>query len=426
MVPGVGFVFDAKGKVRPGLTNVRRLVGISTYGSAQAVRQGDQRQRSTHDPARDALEHAACARDHGGSACTASTRPRRTTGRSSSIGASDWRGRCERAGRVLPPDARLVHRRIAAARAGRAGDVGARRAAHRPVRRRFPTRASRRASAALDRPPRSTRSSRGDIAGHIENLRWAEALVLVYPTWWAGQPAMLKGWFDRVSGQRGGVAPAGASESHPTAAAQRSPRRRRHEPRLDEARQRARRRGRQARRHRVRRACCATCGAARAGWRCTTSIGRRWPSARRSSTESSDGLLVCETRSREPRRNRSAGDRSSSRPSRRATSTRSRPRTPTMPSSGTTSTRSSRTRSTTCARWPTSSAPCAGRSYDDVRRVILDDGFVQQHVLRGTCAAGALEVPAMLRVWVADGRITRLDEYLDTAQVAVLTRGRTG
>ncbi|MCU1361149.1 MAG: putative oxidoreductase [Ilumatobacteraceae bacterium] len=36
MVPGVGFVFDAKGKVRPGLTNVRRLVGISTYGSRWA------------------------------------------------------------------------------------------------------------------------------------------------------------------------------------------------------------------------------------------------------------------------------------------------------------------------------------------------------------------------------------------------------
>lgn len=33
MVPGVGFVFDARGKVRPGLTNVRRLVGVSTYGS---------------------------------------------------------------------------------------------------------------------------------------------------------------------------------------------------------------------------------------------------------------------------------------------------------------------------------------------------------------------------------------------------------
>jgi NAD(P)H dehydrogenase (quinone) len=36
MVPGTGFVFDAKGKVRPGLTNVRRLVGISTYGSRWA------------------------------------------------------------------------------------------------------------------------------------------------------------------------------------------------------------------------------------------------------------------------------------------------------------------------------------------------------------------------------------------------------
>lgn len=33
MVPGIGFVFNDKGKVRPGLTNVRRIAGISTYGS---------------------------------------------------------------------------------------------------------------------------------------------------------------------------------------------------------------------------------------------------------------------------------------------------------------------------------------------------------------------------------------------------------
>ncbi len=66
-------------------------------------------------------------------------------------------------------------------------------------------------------------------------------------------------------------------------------------------------------------------------------------------------------------------------------------------------------------------ATVQGRSYDDVRRTVLDDGFVQQHVLRGTAPGGPLEVPAMLRVWVADGRITRLDEYLDTAQVT-LTR----
>lgn len=34
MVPGVGFRFDeASGKIRPNLTNVDRLVGVSTYGS---------------------------------------------------------------------------------------------------------------------------------------------------------------------------------------------------------------------------------------------------------------------------------------------------------------------------------------------------------------------------------------------------------
>lgn len=30
------------------------------------------------------------------------------------------------------------------------------------------------------------------------HLAWAEAIVFVYPTWWYGLPAMLKGWLDRV------------------------------------------------------------------------------------------------------------------------------------------------------------------------------------------------------------------------------------
>jgi putative NADPH-quinone reductase len=33
---------------------------------------------------------------------------------------------------------------------------------------------------------------------HADDLRWCEVLVLVYPTWWSGQPAMLKGWIERV------------------------------------------------------------------------------------------------------------------------------------------------------------------------------------------------------------------------------------
>lgn len=36
------------------------------------------------------------------------------------------------------------------------------------------------------------------VAEQIAELRWCEALVFVYPTWWYGQPAMLKGWLERV------------------------------------------------------------------------------------------------------------------------------------------------------------------------------------------------------------------------------------
>ncbi len=36
------------------------------------------------------------------------------------------------------------------------------------------------------------------LQDHIAHLRWAEGLIFVYPTWWYGLPAMLKGWLDRV------------------------------------------------------------------------------------------------------------------------------------------------------------------------------------------------------------------------------------
>ncbi len=37
-----------------------------------------------------------------------------------------------------------------------------------------------------------------DVEEYAADLQWCDTLVLVYPTWWAGQPAMLKGWIDRV------------------------------------------------------------------------------------------------------------------------------------------------------------------------------------------------------------------------------------
>lgn len=36
------------------------------------------------------------------------------------------------------------------------------------------------------------------VEAHTEELHWCRHLVLVYPTWWSGQPSMLKGWMDRV------------------------------------------------------------------------------------------------------------------------------------------------------------------------------------------------------------------------------------
>lgn len=36
------------------------------------------------------------------------------------------------------------------------------------------------------------------VASQVERLLAAEAIVLLFPTWWFGFPAILKGWFDRV------------------------------------------------------------------------------------------------------------------------------------------------------------------------------------------------------------------------------------
>jgi len=38
------------------------------------------------------------------------------------------------------------------------------------------------------------------VETQVRRLLWAEAIVLVFPTWWFSFPAILKGWFDRVWG----------------------------------------------------------------------------------------------------------------------------------------------------------------------------------------------------------------------------------
>ncbi len=61
------------------------------------------------------------------------------------------------------------------------------------------------------------------------------------------------------------------------------------------------------------------------------------------------------------------------------------------------------------------------RSYEIVRLEEIAGGYLQQHVLRITTKAGEeLVMPACAIVTVADGRIQRIEEYIDPAPAARL------
>ena len=41
-------------------------------------------------------------------------------------------------------------------------------------------------------------NNRKPVAEDVADVLWCDTLIFVYPTWWYGLPAMLKGWLDRV------------------------------------------------------------------------------------------------------------------------------------------------------------------------------------------------------------------------------------
>jgi ketosteroid isomerase-like protein len=63
--------------------------------------------------------------------------------------------------------------------------------------------------------------------------------------------------------------------------------------------------------------------------------------------------------------------------------------------------------------------------YEVVRRAEVDGGVFQQHVLHGRLPDGtAVAVPAAIYLGVRDGRVERIEEYLDSAQVSPIKAAR--
>lgn len=62
------------------------------------------------------------------------------------------------------------------------------------------------------------------------------------------------------------------------------------------------------------------------------------------------------------------------------------------------------------------------RHYRVTRRVAIPGGFMQQHVFEADTANGPFAMPACIVVEIKGGRISRLDEYLDSGQAAALTK----
>jgi len=63
-------------------------------------------------------------------------------------------------------------------------------------------------------------------------------------------------------------------------------------------------------------------------------------------------------------------------------------------------------------------AMTTSRRFTDVRRHVIDGGFVQQHVLNLEWGSGSGALPGCVVVQLRDGLISRIDEYLDGATMA--------
>jgi ketosteroid isomerase-like protein len=67
----------------------------------------------------------------------------------------------------------------------------------------------------------------------------------------------------------------------------------------------------------------------------------------------------------------------------------------------------------------------SGLHYEIIRRAPAGDGVIQQHVLRGTLPDGqAVALHAAMYLQVRDGHVTRIEEYLDSANRSSIRKAR--
>jgi ketosteroid isomerase-like protein len=65
--------------------------------------------------------------------------------------------------------------------------------------------------------------------------------------------------------------------------------------------------------------------------------------------------------------------------------------------------------------------------YEVAGRDVVDGACIQRHVVHLTLPGGeSAAIPAIQRIAVTDGRIRRIDEYMDSAQVAAVQQAMPG
>ena len=195
-LPGVSFEL-VNGKAQPSLHNIRKVAAVTTYGGSRfrAMLMGDPPRKLVKRLMRATVKPGAPVSYLAHYSMNLST-DQYARSLHAKVAASDGRVlmRCACSSSTAIRCRKVFARLCATRRSRRSQAAGSEVRLIDLYAERFDPvmRADER------RSYNDARARRSRLEPHIEHLHWAEAILFVYPTWWYGLPAMLKGWFDRV------------------------------------------------------------------------------------------------------------------------------------------------------------------------------------------------------------------------------------